>query len=821
MKVLILFVITMTSFNLIAKDQSSKQAYTFTGSDGRWVMGKMNSYPTKDGEVYVQNFARYFYEVDHPFELGNISYISIPISKNTKNKSTSKEIKEMLEQMFDLKDLKLSNYNKKSNQWVIQGEYEKLGRFFRSIITQHSTRYSISTAFIRKPYRSSIDFSAIGIQNDLIKREEKLITENIPHKSSILNFIFPSAYAQMTPGAGAWVPDGPAMPYPSGAPNSPPTTPCPLQVPGANPTIICPPVSSCNPRARDYLTCIANVSECRQKAILNEATDRGGMIMAKASQQSCLWNLSFNKATAIIQNALTPNNIFALSAAGAAGITVGSWAANLAIGGLESGAKFLFDTIWDWASGKNAELEHQKLVELFLKNKSDWEKANKEAMEIASFIDSSIELLEIIKGSGKNLEEILSEKIRKQDELNLDLKVKEKEYMDLSLDKFACSEDKVQKRAEVLSLTDNLRQITKEVNKLKELSPQAGSMQSMCRNLNSNLDKLLKLEDGLQKARMNILRSYDEFQKQTVREIDKQRERDREIAEADPGEQLEELQEEYLESFEDAVDEADIDSEVITIAKKACFDIEKQSIPYCQSADYSKYQDGEDTSTYSMQSTDCLEVAERCHWDIFRQTDYMRRISLGVQSGKLNPKQIEKVKAAYQKIEPFRKTYQTQMQNALRQFESKSKTQGALVTGEEVQNINDKTISDWVIALRTEQACQKSPQLFCASNDSQCHELKKDCDKIRHNDICFNLPLEQSCQDSTCKQLKSKCDSYKLQTGCPEIISRHHSERCTNEECKKQLEQCKSQADGNVLFRFENIKLQKDYLKNGVCDGYI
>jgi hypothetical protein len=82
---LTIFLVFYFNFGICASLPKKGLGLTLTGPDRRWVVTPLKKVSSIEGEVYAQTFTRYIFEIDKPYELGNISYFSIPLNKNNKN----------------------------------------------------------------------------------------------------------------------------------------------------------------------------------------------------------------------------------------------------------------------------------------------------------------------------------------------------------------------------------------------------------------------------------------------------------------------------------------------------------------------------------------------------------------------------------------------------------------------------------------------------------------------------------------------------------------------------------------------------------------
>jgi hypothetical protein len=849
--ILILFLF-FTSISSFAKGKKTRQFQTsFTGPDHRWIQSKMRTYPSKDGDVYAQTFTRYIYEVKNPYQLGNISYLSIPFSEKTKGIKSVNEVKEAFEKMFDIRPFNLTNYLGKSNQWVLEGDYKKHGRFIRMIISKHSSRFAFSIAYLRKPYLSSIDLSALWVQDKIIERENKLMKSNV--KTTYFSF-FPEAYA--APSGNSGLPSE----YPCEGPAPLPTTSAET----------CPSSTSCTPPSPPtpaataaYQACIQAVSDCRADQLIKvqEALDarihsvqtdlncQSEWWASKLDEHSYYWGDKADRGLDLMERVLSPLGIAGLAAGGVVGATIASMGMNLAISGIQQGA----DALWRLVSGKMAEEKHQEILKLFMDNKEKWDAMNEEAMKLTSKIDSAVDLLEFVQLSGKPLERIILES--RGELVNLETQVEDARDSYRSLrDKYRHSPNIPcvnEARENYNQLKFELAKLESDIQKVVDVQQEHGSFDQMCIQLNQNLDKLLEMEGDLQNARVLMLKSYDHFQIEQGRKREDLREAGRDLQLEKPIEAYKEDVERARESFQKGIESSEI-SNALMRAHRACYEenISKNGWHnfICEVPVFSGIPilGGISDEEEAGMGSACLYYQRKCA-RIEERKNYLYRIAHNKFRG-YSPKQRTELIRAYRQYEGLVDTYQKDLEIAAQTYEQKTKVRDFLHYNEGTAGAKTEALHNWMMSLRLEQACSNVPdscddqafddmftkmgtgsaaynneiirkvlvggknQVVCTCKhlgvNCNCPEIKKtsyfkcletktECDSNRQGLTCYNLPYCPPKSDGSTEH----CNEF-----CPKVIP-----ECTYSDTKT----CKSQKLASSLCKEQFQKCAAENLQTG------
>lgn len=778
---------------------------SLTGPDQRWIASPVKVSSVPQGWVYTQNFTRYIFEVKNPYELGNISYFSMPITNENDKLNSAVEVQEAFQKMFDIRPFVLTPYKDQGNQWLLEGEFAKHGRWVRMLITKHSSRWSISIAYLRKPYLESTDYSAAWIQDRLAAREDQFIEKVLEKKTtSIFSFFINDAYAQVTPPG--WTSSGGFMRPPTGSSGSfDPITivkkdgstiqvqPCPgpSPLPTTTPPVVCPSPMTCPPSAGSmgmpnpaYLSCVQNISNCRLGQVGDSAAAIPGKVddvrgdlkcqsdwwSAKMDHESTVWGARADRGLNIMEKAFSPGNVAAMAAAGVIGASVASFGMSLAISGIQAGA----EALWDLVSGAYAERKHQEIVKLFMENKEKWDNMNKEAMELASTIDRSMELLELVKLSGKSLEQILIDSKSKMAELETKIedakgkyeRVKEKQDYDENNDKVCEARDNYN------VLKKELVVLSAEIEKLDGIKKTHGNFETMCTALNHNLSTLLQLEGDLQNSRMLLLKSYDHFQIEEGRRRETMRETGREL-------QLEDAKKTYQKEVDRAWKsyEAGIKSTEITSAlEKARFACYHDKIGrnwfhniMCR------------VPILSGLPPACMKYMRSCQ-EPNEKKNYLYRIAHTKMGDDYNLAERKELIRAHRQYEGLINTYNSDIKMAQQTYQQKTKVQDYLNYNEDVAREKTEAIHNWMMSMRLEQACSNVPtncddqagKIFTKIQDKKGKTinneyLKKVVENGKPNLKCVCNDPENNCNCGQinqseyyrCMQTKSECDANK------------------------------------------------------------
>lgn len=850
---LLLLIISIPSF---AKGDDSRTSNriskpAFSGPYNRWVKSTLRSYPSENGEVYAQTFTRYLYEVKNPYQLGNISYISIPFTKNTQGIKSANEVKKAFEKMFDIRPFNLTNYQGKSNQWILEGEYKKHGRFIRMIISKHSSRFAFSIAYLRKPYLSSIDLSALWVQDKIIERENKLIKSNV--KTTYFSF-FPEAYA-----ATATTSELPGE-YPCEGPSALPATNadiCPSS------TTCTPPASSTPAAVMAYQACIQSIADCRANQLIKvqEALDarvhsvqtdlncQSEWWASKLDEHSYYWGEKADRGLNLMEKVLSPLGIASLAAGGVVGATIASMGMNLAISGIQQGAHAL----WRLVSGAAAEEKHQEILKLFMENKEKWDAMNKEAMELTSKIDGALDLLEFVQLSGKPLEQIILESRSKLVDLETQVEDAKDLYRDLR-DQYRggpnipCVNEA---RENYNQLKFELAKLESDIQKVVKVQQKHGSFDQMCIKLNKNLDNLLQMEGDLQNARVLMLKSYDHFQIEQDRKRDDLRDTGRAL-------QLENAKKTYKkevaraeESFKKGIESAEI-SDALRKAHAACYEenISRNGwhniiceVPILAAI---PIVGGISDEEGAGMGAACLHYQRKCA-QVQERKNYLYRTAHNKLGG-YSPKQRSELTRAHRQYVGLVDTYQQDLEIAQQTYEQKTKVKDFLHYNEGTAGAKTQALHNWMMSLRLEQACSNVPDScddkafddmftqmgkgdYAYTNEIIQKELVDGKTQVtcscKHLGVNCNCPEIKKTAYFKCRETKAECDSNKQGLTCYNLPycppkSDGSTEHC-NEVCPKVTPECtysdtttcKSQKLASSLCREQFQKCAAENLQTG------
>ncbi len=831
---------------------------TLTGPDQRWLESPMKIEKVKDGWLYGQSFTRYLFEVDRPYELGNISYMSLPFNDLTKNISTAKEVQIAFSKMFDIRPFVLTQYRGRKLQWMLQGEYKKHGRFIRLIIAKHSNRFSITTAYLRKPYLESIDFSAAWIQDKLIDREETFIKEVfLEKKTSFFEFIS-KVYASDTSVAIplGWTTEGGfAVPPKSSSGTFDPITiikkdgsalqvqPC--KGPGPLPTTqlsVCPSPSICpintsqNPNA--YQACIEEISNCRSKQFQESTGLLQGQIdgiqqdikcqsdwwSAQMSHQSEVWGERTDRAITILEKAFSPANVASLAAAGVVGASIASFGMGLAISGIQSGA----EALWSIVNGAKAEEKHQEILKIFMENKKNWDQMNDKAMMLATKIDQSIDLLELVKLSGKSLESIIIE--NKANLVDLETRIEDSKekyqaakelYHDDEMN--SCVTDA---RNEYNKLKKELILLKDQLDKIEQIKRDHGSFENMCSILSHNLKTLLQLEGDLQNARVLMLRSYDHFQIEENRRRENLRDSGRALQIEDAKKTYDEEVQKAQESFAAGIASAGL-KQSVDKAVDACYDahIKRDGwhnficrVPLVSAV---PLLGGLPTEPKAGFQSACHFFRTKCGM-ADQVENYLYFLAHEDKSEKDTDKRNELIRA-HRQFSAIYRTHDSDVRMARETLEQKLKVKDYLNYNEDTSRAKTEAIHNWMMSLRLEQACSNLPKncdekagsLFTTSavgTKTLGNEILKKVEingKVELSCVCRTGAIKCNCDEVVkseyfkCRQTKLECDASKQSLICynlPYCPSKENGDTShCKEYCPKVTKKCLEGQDEQCL----------------------
>ena len=827
------FLFSSSTFGMNIKNNGKKDVF-FTGPDYRWVQSEMRTYPSEDGEVYAQTFTRFLYEVKRPYQLGNISYLSLPITERTKNVNSADEVRNTFRQMFDIEPFHLTKYQGKSNQWLLEGDYTKHGRYLRMLITKHSSRFSISIAYLRKPYLSSIDMGALWVQDKIIERENNFIKDKTLRKTTYFSF-FPEAYAAPSPNN-----------------NLPAKNPCqgppPIEESLAG---TCPPSTSCTPpttptptASAAYQSCMQAISDCRTDQIIKAQEKIDARIHSVETDINCesgVWGARTDRALDLMENALTPLGIAGLAAGSVIGATLASMGMNLIISGIHEGA----EALWRLVTGKNAEEKHQEILKLFMENKEKWDSMNEEAMKLASQIDGAIDLLEFVQLSERPLESII---LDSQSEL-VDLETRVEDAKDLYQD----LRDRYRSTPNIPCVTEarenynmlkfQVSKLESDIKKVMKIQQEHGNFDQMCIKLNQNLDSLLQLEGDLQVARVRMLQSYDHFQMEEERKRDDLRGAGRDL-------QLEDAKKTYKDeikraeqSFQKGIQSAEI-SDAVRRAHAACYEdhISRDGwhniiceVPILAGIPLiGGIADEEDAGMGAA----CMYYQKKCS-RVEEREKFLYEIAHNGR-GKFSPKQRTELIRAHRQYAGLADTYKQDLDIARQTYQQKTKVKPFLNYNEQTASAKTEALHNWMMSLRLEQACSNvpdncddrpfenmftkmgkgdyaynnelikkelvdgKPQVSCTCkhmgvncNCSQiektayfkCMETKAECDSNKQGLTCYNMPYCPPREDGSTEHCKEFCP--KVTPSCNYSKTKTcEGQKLASSICQEQFQKC-------------------------------
>ncbi|HXH74113.1 MAG TPA: hypothetical protein VNJ08_04065 [Bacteriovoracaceae bacterium] len=859
LKLLALFLIILSASPLWSAANFKGLGLNLTGPDQRWIASPVKVSSVKEGWVYNQNFTRYIFEVKNPYELGNISYFSMPFTIKTKDLNSVTEIQSAFTKMFDINPFVLTQYKGNSNQWMLEGEYQKHGRFVRMLITKHKNRFSVSLAYLRKPYLESTDYSSAWIQERLAQREDQLIEKVLDKKTSSIFSFMSDAYAQSGTPAG-WSNKGGFITPPKSAKGTfDPITlvkkdgstvtvqPCPgpSPLPTTRPPVVCPSPNTCpapSPlTAVAYQACVQSISNCRLGQVGDSAAAIPGKVddvrgdlkcqsdwwSAKMDHQSDIWGSKADRGLDIMEKAFSPTNVAAMAAAGVIGASIASFGMSLAISGIQAGA----EALWDLVSGNGAERGHQQIVKLFMENKDKWNKMNEEAMELTGTIDRSMELLEMVKLSGKSLEQIIIDNKTNKSELETKIEDAKAKY-----ERTKAKHDFDEQNGEVCKARDEYNFLKKElivlsgqISKLDEIKDQHGNFEAMCTTLNHNLSTLLQLEGDLQNSRMLLLKSYDHFQIEEGRRRETMRETGRELQLVDPKKALKADVTRAEKSYLAGVKTTEI-TKALEKAADACYydNIKKNfwhniicRVPILRGA---PLLGGISAQKGTGAKAACMVIHSNCQ-GMEEKKNYLYRIAHTGMGDDYNTAERKELIRAHRQYTGLMGTYQSDVKLARQTYDQKTKVKDYLNYNEDVAREKTEAVHNWMMSMRLEQACSNlpdtcddqagkifskikdnktgktinneylkrvvnsgKPSLQCVCHDPstdcncgqinqseyfKCMQTKTDCDANKQGLLCYNLP---NCNP---KMVDGKKDFSSCTEMCPKI-----EPNCTNSNTK-------------------------------------
>jgi len=831
---------------------------TLTGPDERWLESPLKIEKVKNGWLYGQNFTRYLFEVERPYELGNISYMSVPFNELTKDISTAKEVQIAFSKMFDIKPFVLSQYRGRKNQWMLEGEYKKHGRFIRIIIAKHSNRFSFTTAYLRKPYLESIDYSAAWIQDKLIDREEIFIkTVLMEKKTSFFEFISKVYAVDSSPAVPAgWSSEGGfAVPGKSSSGTFDPITVVkddgstfqvqPCKGPGPLPTTQlanCPSPTTCPaPSVQNqtqYQQCLEAISNCRSQQFQDSTNVLRGQIdgiqqdikcqsdwwSAQMDHYSEEWGQRTDRAIQILEKAFSPMNVASLAAAGVVGASVASFGVGLAIAGIQSGA----EALWSIVDGAHAEEKHQEILKIFMENKKNWDQMNEKAMMLATRIDQSIDLLELVKLSGKSLESIIIENKASAVELETQIEDSKEKYQaakELYHDDEtnSCVTDA---RNEYNKLKKELFILKDQLEKMDQIKKEHGSFENMCSVLNHNLKTLLQLEGDLQNARVLMLRSYDHFQIEESRRRENLRESGRALQIEDARNTYEEEVKKAQESFSAGIASADLKKSVDK-AIEACYDahIKRNGwhnficrIPIISAVPLLGGLPSEPNSGFQ---SACHSFHSKCSM-ADQVENYLYFLSHEDKSEKDTDKRNELIRA-HRQFSAIYRTHDSDVRMARETLEQKLKVKDYLNYNEDTSRAKTEAVHNWMMSLRLEQACSNLPKncddkatdLLSSSVvgtrrlDNEIIKKEEVHGKSELRCVCRSEKIKCNCNEVVkseyfkCRQTKLECDANKQSLICynlPFCPAKENGDTShCKEYCPKVTKKCSDSKEGPCL----------------------
>ncbi|OFZ17193.1 MAG: hypothetical protein A2X86_01715 [Bdellovibrionales bacterium GWA2_49_15] len=510
------FVLSSAMAKTPAPQFGTEDDATFTAPSKMWVKSplKETELPLKYGNTVEgigksQVFFRYA-QFEAPFLIGTIHYHSFPYSKNPEN-DTPEAVKKAFMKMHKLKwvgEWKIENHT-----WVFQGPQRQGGRFYRLYFTKGKKSYAVSTSVLRNAYLETTEVEAQWIQNKIMQRHLEQEQAVKTTRFNLDNFewsIFPTAHAQTT------------LPCP------PPTAS------GAPPIGACPTASTCAglfPTAQ--ATCLANIANCQQgnlTTMFNTANGTIGGLRQDINCESNKWGTKVDnlqtwmdqkiagqeprvdrflgqvdRAIDVVDRLTDPVHMAGVAALGAMASTLATGAIGLAVQGIGEGLSYLYREI----SGQNEEELMRLRADAFGKAKDDWEKLNGELGKVEESIDTSMELLEVVKASGLGLEDFLKsvrdesqKKSRESSRLRFQIDRMQREYErtdnEQTLQCLIATD--VLKKAADAELT-RLGVLGDQLDKFKKKN---NNFEFACTAMSREIGTLLAKEAVIEKARSNM-----------------------------------------------------------------------------------------------------------------------------------------------------------------------------------------------------------------------------------------------------------------------------------------------------------------------------
>lgn|GEM_PF-7084106 len=504
----------------------------FTAPSKMWIKSilRKTELPLKygnnvEGIGQTQVFLRYA-QFEQSFLIGSLHYHAFPYSKKTEN-DTPAAVKIAFKKMHKLNWV--GEYQIADHTWVFQGPERSGPRFFRAYFTKGKTGYSLSTAVLRNAYVETTMAESQWLQNMLMLRflneqgmkselQRSTFFQQLKNRfsdlssDSFINILMPKAVAQ-----GAPVPNCPPPPTSGG----PVTTPCPSS---ATCTGLFPTAQA---------ACLANIASCQQGNLGTMFNAANGSITGIRTDINCESNKWASKIDGlqtwldqkiaaqepridrllgqvdrgldIVDRLTDPVHMAGVAAMGAIASTLATGAISLAVQGIGEGLSFLYKEL----SGQNEEELMRKRAEAFSKAKEEWEKLNGELVKIEESIDTSTELLEVIKASGLGLEDFIrntknaqKNKSLELSRLNFKMGKMQKEYEKTDDEGLLqCLTIADQKKREMEAEVTRLSLLGEQLDKFKKKN---NSFEFACKNLSRDLGSLLAKEALIEKARSNM-----------------------------------------------------------------------------------------------------------------------------------------------------------------------------------------------------------------------------------------------------------------------------------------------------------------------------
>ena len=506
-------ILIFTSFLSIAHSQErfqlgAEKNDSLTGPSQRWVKSALKEVELEQkygndvrGIGKSQLFLRYT-QTDIPYLIGSIHFHSFPYSNHPEN-DTPEAVKAAFLKMHQLKNLWQRKIDEQT--WVFQTPPKWGPRFIRVYFTRGKKGYAISTAILRNAYIDSTEAESEWLQLRMMERHRKEENEG---KTTHVNFdslpwsVFPKAHAE-----------GPVVP-------------CPPVSNLAAPAIgTCPQASSCSgllPPAQ--AVCLNNISNCQQNNLSNAFSSSNNATNGFRSDLNCQSNNwgsridniqswaanrlgeirpQFDKAIQVVDKLTDPVHMAGVAALGAMATVVAGNAIALVSQGIGEGISYLYKEL----SGKNEEEIMKIRADNFEKAKKQWENLNGDLVKVEEAIDTSVEIIEVIKASGLGLEDFIQStqdalKIKNIESSKLKFEVAkfQKLYEKTNNEEIrSCAVEADLAKADIDNEIQRLIALSQKLSSFKKKS---GTFELACKNISSEIGKLLVKEAVIEKERV-------------------------------------------------------------------------------------------------------------------------------------------------------------------------------------------------------------------------------------------------------------------------------------------------------------------------------